>query len=376
MVMTVYNGEDHVNRSLDSVARLRDRTDDVQVDMLVLDDCSPAPGFSQRLSGRCEALGVRYYRSPRNLGIPRNVNLGLLTCLREGYDFVCILNSDILVPQNLVDGMLGVLEQPDIGSVTAWSNNVSIYSLINDDPDAYLAKQEVADWVSASLAGHFGTTCLDIPAGISFCMMVSAESLVKTGLMDPVYGRGYCEEIDWSLRAKQRGLRTVLATGLFVYHAGSGSNVEAGLISKGSSTVEANERIIDLRFPLFRRQVEDFAASGLLEGAIKDAHDVVIRDAGRQFGYQIVLSWLPQLATRDDILSVALAPDGLMATATASFLGFPAQIPIDRDHPLESIRAYFGTEPVGVTALDCGRLQGTPEGLCFSGDAPGYPTQV
>ena len=40
--------------------------------------------------------------------------------------------------------------------------------------------------------------------------------------MDPVFGRGYSEEIDWCLRSHTMGYHSVLAPSCFVYHAGSG----------------------------------------------------------------------------------------------------------------------------------------------------------
>ncbi len=40
-----------------------------------------------------------YYCTPRNLGIPRNVSLGMLTAVKRGYDYVVISNSDVLYPE-------------------------------------------------------------------------------------------------------------------------------------------------------------------------------------------------------------------------------------------------------------------------------------
>lgn len=372
--MTVYNGEEHVINSLASAARLRMYS---ELDVLVLDDCSPAPGFSERLAARCADLGVRYYRSPRNLGIPRNVNLALLTCVRERYDYVIVANSDVLFPSNLVDGMLRIASKPGVGSVTAWSNNVSVYSLTSFEPDQYLGKQDVVDWVSLSLAGNFGDSYLGVPAGISFAIMIPREAIERTGLMDPVFGRGYCEEIDWSLRAQQAGLRAVLATGVFVYHVGGGSNVAAGLLSENETTVPANERIIDMRYPLFRSQVEAFMGSGLLAGAVEDAQELIVRAAGQQFGYQVVASWLPHVETRSDLLSVVLAPDGLMNSAYASVLGFETRIPIDPQEPRRSITDFFGTEPIGFCALDRGAVVEQFGDLATEIDVlPTYPSRV
>ena len=130
LAVLVYNGRAFVPACLESVARLRDRSRTVDVDALVLDDASPEPGWSGELESLCEHLGLGYYSSPRNLGIPRNMNLALLRSLRAGHDHVLIANSDTVFPANLADQLVAVAQSdPGIGSVAAWSNNIAIYSL-------------------------------------------------------------------------------------------------------------------------------------------------------------------------------------------------------------------------------------------------------
>ena len=139
LAITVYNGRTVVPACLRSAAALRPTKADM--DVLVLDDCSPDPGFSGEIRALCGTLGFQYYRSPRNLGIPRNVNLGLMRARDANYDFVIIANSDVLFAANLPDTLIETAAtDPTIGSVTAWSNNVSIFSLPNEDPDLYLRR--------------------------------------------------------------------------------------------------------------------------------------------------------------------------------------------------------------------------------------------
>ena len=71
LAITAYNGEAFIARTLDSAMRID--PGDAELDVMVLDDASPAPGFSGRLAAMCEQRGIGYYRTPRNLGIPRNV---------------------------------------------------------------------------------------------------------------------------------------------------------------------------------------------------------------------------------------------------------------------------------------------------------------
>lgn len=350
--IAVYNGKRVVPRSLQSASRLDQSVADT--DVLILDDASPAPGWSEEVEQLAAGYGFRYYRTPRNLGIPRNVNLGLLAAINGGYDFVVINNSDVIFPANLVTQLVRVAADDNVGSVTAWSNNVSIFSLPNEDPDLHLANQDVVDWLSGSLASHFGDAAMDVPAGISFCILIPTAVVREVGLMDPVFGRGYCEETDWTLRSLARGYRITLAPGVFVYHEGRGSNIEAGLVTNHGTTVPENEEIIDLRYPQFRNQVGAFQSSHLLPKAHKDAIGRIIQDAGRQYGYSVEVGWLP-LATRDaDYVRVHVTPEGLGPEIEVQFRGFRSVLNVNGFDVAAELRNYFAREPIQVNMLDRG----------------------
>lgn len=378
LAITVYNGEAFVTRTLESAAHISQ--DEVDVDVLILDDCSPAPGWSKRLAVLAEGYGFEYYRSPRNLGIPRNVNLGLLAAVRGGYDHVIISNSDVIYPQNVVSQLVRAAQDERIGSVTAWSNNVSIYSLPNLDPDLHLADQAVVDWLSATLEGQFGDARMDIPAGISFCVLIPTKVISDVGIMDPVFGRGYCEETDWSLRSLAAGYRIALAPGTFVYHAGRGSNLSAGLVTHDQTSVPENEAIIDMRYPLFRSQVEAFASSGLLEQAHKNAIAGIVGAAGRQYGYSVEVGWLPRVSRDDDHARCIVSPDGSGPAVALEFRGFRESLEAPGD-VAENIRDFFGgAEPSELNLFDRGpiteELRATYAGKTRVNQRHNYPGRV
>jgi GT2 family glycosyltransferase len=346
LAVTVYNGWAFVPRCLQSAKQLSTERADIEV--LALDDASPEPGFSDKLAGLCRELDVHYYKTPRNLGIVRNVNLGLLAAVEGGFDYVIISNSDVVYSKGMVDELLAVAQSDArIGSVTAWSNNVSIYSIPNVDPDQFLASQSTVDWVGAALAGGFRGSAVDIPAGISFSILMPTAAVRKVGLMDPVFGRGYCEETDWSLRSLALGYRLVLAPAAFVYHQGRGSTVAAGMVSGAHTTVPENEAVIDYRYPLFREQVDGFIRSGLLSKLHEDSCSRIIRDAGRQYGYDIQFGALePKL--QSDRVKVAWTVKRGKPQVRATFLGFACDIPSSAGEPYDSIRAFFAAPPLAV----------------------------
>jgi len=377
LAITVYNGQAFVGRALESALRIDQSASDI--DVLVLDDCSPAPGWSATLAEMCDRLGVGYYRSPRNLGIVRNVNLGLLRALDHGYDFVVVSNSDVIYPVTLLNELLAAYESGDgIGSVTAWSNNVSAFSLLNDEPDRYLADQAVVDWLAASIAGDYHGHVMDVPAGISFCILIPRGVLEVVGLMDPVFGRGYCEETDWTLRSLAAGYRVVLAPSAFVYHQGQGSTGETGMVAAGHTTVPQNEAIIDMRYPLFRAQVGAFLSSGILDQLRATATARVVADAGSQFGYQIDVSWFPRPFSID-LVRVLVQPDGRVPVVRAAFRGFVTSIPVGPD-PARDIREFFhGAEPDQVNLFERGpSAQALLGGLdtVVVRHPPSYPARV
>ncbi len=379
--ITVYNGREVVFPCLRSVARMAPKK--TVVDVLVLDDASPEPGFSEEVEAACAELGLGYYRSPWNLGIPRNVNLALLWALEADYDYVVVANSDVLFCRGLTDLMVDVATtDPSIGSVTAWSNNVSVYSLPNVDPDQYLGNQDTVDWFARSLWGNFGSTAVDIPAGISFCILIPTPVVRRVGLMDPVYGRGYCEETDWTLRSKSLGYRVTLGPSCFVYHRGQVSNVEAGLLPAGHSSVPENEDIIDLRYPFFRSQVSAFINSDILPSLHEDAAAKLVRDAAREWGYVIAFGQLPRQfgdANRP-VVDIEVREGELVAVSR--FFGVNCKIATaSSDTLVKEIIDFFGHEPtllhIGEPVIAADAVAASLSGLGRSFEhTVGYPTRV
>lgn len=373
LAITVYNGRAFVPRCLTSARNVDQTTADV--DVLVLDDCSPEPGFSEMIAELCKSQGIHYYRAPRNLGIVRNVNMGLLAAVEKGYDYVIISNSDVIYSRQTVEMLLAAARtSPLIGSVTAWSNNVSIYSLPNKDPDRFLASQGVVDWLSSSLEANFRGTAVDIPAGISFAILIPTPVIKDVGLMDPVFGRGYCEETDWTLRSLAKGYRITLAPAAFVYHQGRGSTVAAGLVAGGHSTVPANEAIIDYRWPLFRSQVDAFVRGGILDQLRRTSLAVLLQQAARQYGYRV--EYNPVADSQDEeALEVTCRVRADASSVLVSFKGFELELNDTQGKPLEAIREF-----TLAPAPESGKLPAlgdvTPLALAQNQGRPTYPIRV
>lgn len=383
LAVLVYNGRPFVPACLESAARVRSGS--VSVDVLVLDDCSPDPGWSEELAALCDSLGIDCYRSPRNLGIPRNMNLALLRGMSAGYDHVLIVNSDVVMPANLAESMVAVAEsEPRVASVTAWSNKVSVFSIPSQDSAAALSRPDLVDWISAELQQEFGSSGLTIPTAVGFCMLLPTPVVREVGLFDPLYGRGYCEEVDWSLRAGSLGYRSVLGLPVFVYHIGSASTRDAGVRMQvvGPNAlpwVADHERIVDYRFPDYRRDVIQFLESGQLAAHQDRAVRTIVTAAARRWGYRIEATWFP-MSSEESAVLLTVPPDGTGDAFSASFCGLRATLALPGGDIAARLEETFGRPPEQVTIWDRGRTatrlsQAAWPRPCVV-DRTGYPQRV
>jgi GT2 family glycosyltransferase len=354
VALLVYNGEEFVLPCLSSLARLN--AGPHTTDVLVLDDASPSPGWSERCRDLTTDLGFGYYRTPRNLGIPRNMNLGMLRAVEAEYDAVILLNSDTVLPANLIPTLVRpLIEDDSVSSATAWSNNASVYSIPNSDPDNLGDHPEIIDWVSELMDEEFDGQAIPVPSGVGFCMAIPTRVIRDVGLMDPVFGRGYSEEIDWCLRSHTMGYKSILAPSCFVYHAGSGITKAEGLVGDGDRTVAAHQAIIEQRYPLYISQLLALPASSILDGMRERGLQRIIISAARERGYRLETSRLNQNADELDVVRFRIDPEGPAPTIIAAFEGFEAQFAVGEGGALPTVQSIVGQPPTEIRIFDRGR---------------------
>jgi GT2 family glycosyltransferase len=377
VAVIVYNGRSFVPRALRSIARLV-HTSSHQVDVLVLDDASPDPGWSAELASLCQSLGIDCYTTPRNLGIPRNMNLGLLRSAEGGYDGCVLLNSDVVVSAQLIDSLVAAsVSAPNIASVTAWANDVSIFSLDNDNAEAHLSDQSLLDSVATSLADEFAGATVELPTGCGFCLYIPNGAIDAVGVMDPVFGRGYAEEVDWCCRAVERGWRHLLALDAFAFHMGSATNREAGILAKGMRTVLTNEAIVDMRHPWYRQSLSDWDDKDPLSEARDRAVHRLVTDAARERGVVIDATWLERggsdpVQGPEPKVRVVVLPDGDEPVVEARVDGWRLRIPVGDEGPLSAIAGLLGVAPSQVRLHDDGDVSGR---LAVEATAAGIPVR-
>lgn len=221
--------------------------------IIAVDDATPDPRIAVLLDELARDGRIELLRNEVNQGFAASVNrgLGLVTADED----VVLLNADTVPPRDLCARLARVAYlHDDIGTVTPLSNNGEYTSLpvrFRENPLPQAEALAALDRLAAATAE--GDAFVELPNGIGFCLYVKHAVLDAVGPLSLQFGRGYCEDIDFCLRAGQAGFRNVCATGIFVGHAGTRS-----FKSEKRALVLTNLRRIDDLYPFYRRQSAEF----------------------------------------------------------------------------------------------------------------------
>jgi GT2 family glycosyltransferase len=223
VVIPVHNAADDLARCLESVSATLPEAAEV----IVIDDASTDPRVNEVLNDCRRRAGGGWVleSNPRNLGFVATANRGL----RMTRGDVVLLNSDTEVTSGWLQGLRRCLDfDPAIATATPWTNNGEIVSL----PRFCEANPVPPDCeaVAAAITGAGEPVYPDLPTAVGFCMAIARRAIERIGLFDEVrFGRGYGEENDFCMRAREAGMRNVLCDDVYVVHVGGRSFGPLGL---------------------------------------------------------------------------------------------------------------------------------------------------
>ena len=250
VIIPVHNAPDELDRCLASVQR----TVPAGAEVIVIDDASTDNALVDVLNHWKHRTGPswHFHYQETNLGFVGTVNRGMELTRHD----VVLLNSDTETTPGWLKGLQRCLASDvSIATATPWTNNGEIASIprfcvANSLPPS---PEAVARVIAATgISGY-----PDLPTAVGFCMAVSRQALDSLGPFDEeTFGRGYGEENDFSMRARNAGLRNVLCDDVYVAHTGGRSFGPLGLKPDESSM----QRLLSLH-PGYLQQVESFIKS-------------------------------------------------------------------------------------------------------------------
>lgn len=245
---------------------------------IVVNDATPDKRIAQYLGRLAAEPRLAVLTNAKNLGFVGAINRALAQI--DGGDIV-LLNSDTIVPAGFIARLAAAARSsPDIGTVTPLSNNGEFTSFpVANKSNPLPSPAEIARLDGIAAAVNAGRV-VDIPNGIGFCLYVTRECLDAVGALSESFHRGYLEDVDFCLRAREAGLRNVCAPSVYVGHAGSRSFKE-----EKRSLVVRNLDVIARRFPKYRSE----CAAYLMADPLHASREAIERAAPPQSGRPRVL---------------------------------------------------------------------------------------
>ena len=310
VIIPVYRGYDDTLACIYSVLNSTVMTD---FRLIVIDDDSPDPKLSQKLTKLADLGLFLLLRNDTNLGFVRTVNRGII--LGSSSDIV-LVNSDAVVYGDWLDRLRWHTQENErIATVTPYSNNATILSyptVLEDNNQQLELDYPILD---AMFARENSRSSVDIPTGVGFCMYITRACLEEIGCFDErLFGRGYGEENEFCMRASAAGWRNLAALDVFVRHTGAVS----------FSTNATDQKILNLRrlnviYPYYDRLIQEFIKVDPLKAgrtridsarfaAISQGRGILFIEHGWQGGVGRHVQDLTRLLAEDGIPSLTCTP--------------------------------------------------------------------
>lgn len=240
----------HVNNNIHKVVFVNDCGPEVDtLEVKILDSIKNIKNF-------------QYHRNEKNLGFVGTCNRAVNELDKSSND-ILLLNSDTEVTEGFLETMLGVLyESSKHGCVSPRSNNATIATIPISAAKQRGINKEASYTMYRKMKKYF-PPYFETPVAHGFCMLIRRSIIKEYGLFDPIFKKGYGEEVDFCMRIKDKGYKSLLANHAYVFHL----EARSFSIERKMELIKENHKIIDSRYPDYGKIVRDYMNKALIREA-------------------------------------------------------------------------------------------------------------
>lgn len=187
-------------------------TDENLFDLIIVDNASSDGTVEYLKEVEKEHKNFKLICNSENLGYSKGNNIGIKLALESDYEYIGLLNNDILfTPEWLentlkifeMDNQLGMVSPRDAGRPKFFKKKITAKNYLENYKD-YLAKfKEPLKYMLEPLFS---------------CVIIKREVIEKIGLMDENFTPAFWEDQDYCLRALYAGFSLATSNLAFVFH--------------------------------------------------------------------------------------------------------------------------------------------------------------
>lgn len=261
VVVPIYNAAEDVQKCIERLMKYSPP----DVYFFLINDASTDLRIKNILARADSDSRANIIENSENLGFTKSINRGLKQTAPSD---VIILNSDARVTPGWIDGIRRAAASGfRIATVTPMSDRAGAFSapkLGNENP----LPPGVDEITYARCFRRRGRGLYpSVPTGNGFCMFINRACLEEIGAFDEVaFPRGYGEENDFCMRAVRAGWKNLIDDRTYIFHDRAKSFGESKI-----QLLAAGRRIIDERYPEYKREIAVFSESPAILSARSEA---------------------------------------------------------------------------------------------------------
>jgi GT2 family glycosyltransferase len=235
IIIVNWNGKDDTLKCLATIKKMKPKG--ITLETIVVDNGSTNDSVSVI---KKQHPWVRLIETGKNLGFTGGNNVGMEVAMKDGADFLWLLNNDTLVTSDA----WRLIEAFDVSDVGIAGSKIYFAPGYEYHKDRYSPKERgrvfwyaggLVDWANM-YASHKGVdevdygqydTMEETPYVTGCSFMIARDVVSQIGVLDDRYYL-YLEDLDYCLRAKRAGFRLMYNPASVIWHVNAGSSGGAG----------------------------------------------------------------------------------------------------------------------------------------------------
>jgi len=155
---------------------------------------------------------------PKNIGFAAGNNVGLRQAISQNYPYALLINNDAFATPDMLRELLKGTA-PDIALLSPkifYAADRERVWFAGGQMNSYTLDMQKTG--RGELDGAMWQTSRDVDYLLGTCLLVNLSAVEQVGLLDEIFFM-YFEDLDWSLRLRQAGMRLRLVASAHLYHA-------------------------------------------------------------------------------------------------------------------------------------------------------------